>query len=57
MKYKYRCKACGCPLDPGEGRLCGECLEQQRKDEEQRKHCFITAEGQQELRKLLGSVV
>lgn len=57
MRYSYRCDSCGCYLDPGEGNVCEECLEQQRKDEEQRKHCFITAEGQQELRKLLGSVV
>lgn len=24
---RYRCDECGCYLDPGEGRLCEECLE------------------------------
>lgn len=24
---RYRCSECGCYLDPGEGRLCEECLE------------------------------
>lgn len=23
---RYRCDECGCYLDPGEGRLCEECL-------------------------------
>lgn len=32
------CECCGCPLDPGEGRLCDDCTsemdsEQQRKKE------------------------
>ena len=27
MKNSYRCDACGCTLDPGEGRWCDECRE------------------------------
>ena len=30
MKYSYRCDACGCYLDPGEGLLCDECREKTR---------------------------
>ena len=28
---RYRCSECGCYLDPGEGRLCEECLELKEK--------------------------
>lgn len=27
----YRCDACWCYLDPGEGRYCDECLEQSKR--------------------------
>lgn len=27
----YRCNRCSCYLDPGEGQLCEECLEQQKQ--------------------------
>ena len=30
MKNSYRCDACGCYLDPGEGLLCDECREKTR---------------------------
>lgn len=30
MKHSYRCDACGCYLDPGEGLLCDECREKTR---------------------------
>ena len=30
MKHGYRCDACGCYLDPGEGLLCDECREKTR---------------------------
>lgn len=33
--YKYECTYCGCSLDPGEGRLCEDCL---AKREQNRKH-------------------
>ena len=25
MKWKYKCKVCGCYLDPGEGWICEDC--------------------------------
>ncbi|MCI5874197.1 MAG: hypothetical protein PUJ55_06030 [Clostridiales bacterium] len=27
MYGNYQCEDCGCTLDPGEGKLCDECLE------------------------------
>lgn len=30
MKHSYRCDACGCYLDPGEGLLCDECRKETR---------------------------
>lgn len=33
MKNNYRCKKCECYLDPGEGRLCKDCLEELEKAE------------------------
>lgn len=26
-KHQYRCRICGCYLDPAEGRICQECAE------------------------------
>jgi len=31
VKNNYRCDACGCYLDPGEGWMCDECLAEQQK--------------------------
>lgn len=30
MRHSYRCDACGCYLDPGEGNQCDECRTQSR---------------------------
>lgn len=32
MKWNYRCEACNCFLDPGEGMLCSECREKQNNN-------------------------
>ena len=24
--FFHRCDKCGCPLDPGEGRMCDDCI-------------------------------
>ena len=29
--YEYRCEVCGCYLDPGEGRICEDCLREDRR--------------------------
>ena len=34
---RYRCDECGCYLDPGEGRLCEECLELKKRRALRRK--------------------
>lgn len=26
-RYMNECCVCGCPLDPGEGKICEDCLE------------------------------
>lgn len=31
MKWLYKCDACGCYLDPGEGLLCDDCRERLRQ--------------------------
>ncbi len=33
MMFFYQCGICKCPLDPGEGRICGDC----RAEGERRK--------------------
>ncbi len=33
-RMRYRCDACGCYLDPGEGRLCDECRDAEKKRSE-----------------------
>lgn len=35
-KHPYRCRICGCYLDPGEGRICSDCLEAERGKREMR---------------------
>lgn len=30
--YYHECIVCGCSLDPGEGRICDECKEEQNKE-------------------------
>lgn len=32
-KFPYRCRFCGCFLDPGEGDVCTECQEEQEQAE------------------------
>ena len=50
----YNCDMCGCYLDPGEGRLCDECQEKERrrhKITEQQKNVFRESrnDGQMEM--------
>lgn len=45
----YRCDSCGCYLDPGEGRICDEC---QQNDIERRvkrhvQNCIQLLDGMQ----------
>lgn len=46
---RYRCDACGCYLDPGEGRLCDECRDRERVRAERarRMQTFMHLDGQQ----------
>lgn len=30
--YYHKCERCGCSLDPGEGRICDECLLDENKN-------------------------
>lgn len=32
--YGRLCEGCGCRLDPGEGRLCEDCLEEKERREQ-----------------------
>lgn len=32
----YECEVCGCRLDPGEGRLCDDCLDEQEEERHRR---------------------
>lgn len=53
MKHQYRCDICGCYLDPGEGRICDECQDKQRRKERMsaRYHGMMAmdADGQYEI--------
>lgn len=42
--YEYRCEVCGCFLDPGAGRVCEECLAEQRRRPVGALEDFLTAE-------------
>ena len=42
MAHKYKCRECGCLLDPDEMPVCDECRELLEKWQEQRKHVFGT---------------
>lgn len=33
----HKCERCGCSLDPGEGRICDECLEEMRETADRKR--------------------
>lgn len=33
MAYYRKCIICGCSLDPGEGNICEDCIEDRKKKE------------------------
>lgn len=35
MMWKYKCERCGCNLDPGEGRICDECRNEEKTNQRQ----------------------
>lgn len=35
--YGYLCEKCGCSLDPGEGNICEECLEEADVEKQREK--------------------
>lgn len=35
--WEHRCECCGCSLDPGEGRICEECLEEREREAERKR--------------------
>jgi hypothetical protein len=35
--YSYKCRNCGCSLDPGEGDLCEECAVENRRVSENKR--------------------
>ena len=35
--YGYLCKRCGCRLDPGEGNICEECLDEMEVKKQREK--------------------
>ena len=35
--YGYLCEKCGCTLDPGEGSVCEECLEESDTKKKRKK--------------------
>lgn len=54
MKNQYRCDACGCYLDPGEGLLCDECRQEVqhriRTAERYREYIVEQSYGQYQMR-------
>lgn len=50
MMYPYRCDSCGCYLDPGEGRICDECQQNDIERRVKRQHvqnCIQLFDGMQ----------
>lgn len=54
MAYKYECERCHCTLDPGEGKYCGECKEEMKREEQQRRFYCMTRQEQLEIQRFLG---
>lgn len=53
MAYKYRCKRCGCFLDPKEMPYCSDCVEEMEQEAEQRKLFSLTVEDQHQIKRFL----
>lgn len=52
MKWNYRCKRCGCLLDPNET-YCDECEEAISQEMEYRKEWGLNHEQYEEMQKML----
>ena len=50
--YEYSCKKCGCSLDPGEGSICEECLEEAdaEKQREEEIDRMVRSTGYKQMR-------
>ena len=53
MAYKYRCKRCGCSLDPKEMPYCEDCVEEMEQEAEQRKLFNLSVEDQRRIKSFL----
>lgn len=53
MAHNYRCRRCGCTLDPAEMPICEECQEEMKQEEEQRRFYRMTREDQKAVKRVL----
>lgn len=47
--YGRQCERCHCTLDPGEGRYCEECLEDQKSMQDRDLMCYGTMDSGRKL--------
>lgn len=55
-RYMNECSVCGCPLDPGEGKICEDCLEAERQQRSIIRPSQVTVPRQEHRRKGLVAV-